>query len=146
MGMNFKGVETRLNKELAPFLLTIGFLEDEKLHYYKPFSEDIVFYINLNVKGYEYDDFSVQSVFGLTLKHIEKFWVDYRNILGEDHPLYPRTISFLKSYLKPELDKKYHKHLGEAREPIKTEEDIKNYIYQFKQEYEELIIPFVEQV
>jgi len=148
--MTVKGVESRLEKKLFVFLKEKGFLNVNRGQFEKEHRNGTTFNIGFNVKGYPPNDFSIQTIFGIKMEGIDKYWMKYLNIIGNDRNPHPHFISFMITEFSPGLEQKYHlsfdgkpiTSFGEGRESIKSEEDISRYIEKFKSDYQELVFPF----
>ena len=142
MVMTLKGVESRLEKKLIPYMEQQGFKEVYSIEFQKePFETTVSFNVKKN-----FFDFNVQSIVGRLYRTIDDIWVKYRYILGKENHPYPPTIGFVRTAIDPALERNPHLlGLGEGREEIKTEEDIDKYVELFETEYETLYCPFLKE-
>ncbi len=147
MGMIRKGVETRVKKKLIPFFKKEGFTEHlESFSFTQEYFPNTIFKISFNIKGYSPDDFSIQCLCMLKMKQVEDLWFKYHIELDNRSRPYPHTISCILEEIIPELDTGYHKVFGEARIPIRNENDILEFSMKFKNNYYPQIVSYFTQM
>jgi len=148
MGFTRKGIESRISKKIDEFLFKRGFSKSGIGGYDKKTNNDflrISFVVNTvsDIKG----NFVIGYSFSLRINEIEEIWEKYRTILGEERRPLADTIGFGRAVINPSSNKyPEHRFAKGGGEFIKEEEDLFKYIDEFKQEYEELMLPFIEKV